>query len=247
MTNNTNQTTSKKGFFQKLGAGVKTTFGIRDLTPQQKSEVEQRKKEERAYRQVISERQKQAWQGAYKEELAKQRRLYARQKEQEAIQKGMAKAKAEVQGLSKPRQAGFFGKVSAFGEAMEKQLIAQQHSQKSGANPNVKPMGFQDIILGTPKKVDSWTAKQLGMAYPSAQAMEHKLIKYHKKKEHLKKLGTQEGGVTIAVNGTQITLAPKGTARKTSSKRVRHLKHRIKFKKSPKQKSQQFGEMFWKM
>jgi len=246
MTNNTNQTTSKKGFFQKLGAGVKTTFGIKDLTPQQKEEISKRKKEEQAYRQVISERQKQAWQVAYKEELAQQRKLYAEQKEKEARQRGVARARTEMQTMSKPRQAGFFGKISAFGEAMEKQLIAQQHSQKSGANPNVKPMGFQDIVLGTPKKVDSWTAKQLGMAYPSAQAMEHKLVKYHSKREHLKKLGTQEGGVTIAVNGTQITLAPKRTAKKTSGKRVRHLKHKIKFKKSPKQ-SNQFGEMFWKM
>jgi len=111
---NGNSKPKKINVFQRVGKGVKMTFGIKDITPEQKAEKEQKKKEEQAYRQEISARQKQAWQTTYKTELVKQRNLYAEQQDKEIMARARAKAKADVQAYAQPKsKVGFFGKVTS--------------------------------------------------------------------------------------------------------------------------------------
>ena len=99
---------------------------------------------------------------------------------------------------------------------------------------------------------DTWMSRELGgMVAPqfSAQAIEHKLIQHHKKHHphHLKHLGTQKGGVSVIIDGTQITLAkPQTSSRGSSRKRIRHLKLKHKLK-APKQQANQLNNLFWKL
>ena len=249
--------------FEKLGQGIRTTFHIKDLTPEQKAEAEKKKVEAQAYKQAISEREKQVWQSAYQQELLKQRQLYAEQQDKLTIARGMSKAQSEVQAMSKPKQTFFGALTSQLGGALPRQQSPlqqmafgtqrrivktkkgyyQQPQQAMGGTwdiPLGRSAGTQTYRKGKQTKPD-WVTRELGgvVAPYSAQALEHQLKKHHK--HHLKHLGTEKGGVTIAVNGTQITLAPQ----KKGSKRIRHLKRKLKF--VPKQQSQQFRDMVWKL
>jgi hypothetical protein len=83
--------------FQRLGKGVKTTFGIKDLTPQQQAETQKKKAEAQAYKQILSAKEKEAMQMAYQQELIRQRQVYSQEKQTEAVARGMARARTEVQ------------------------------------------------------------------------------------------------------------------------------------------------------
>lgn len=113
---------TKMTIFSRLGKGIKTTFGIRDLTPQQKVEQQKKQEEQKAYKEIISARQKQAWQMAYQQELARQRQLYGKQREKEAIARGMTKAQQEVQAMGQPKER--FGWLTAPARALQKIMPA---------------------------------------------------------------------------------------------------------------------------
>ena len=241
-------TDKKMSVFKRLQVGVKTTFGMKELTPEQKTERERKKREERAFKQAIAEKEREAYQMAYQKELIRQRQLYAQQKEQESIARAMVKARQDVQVTAQPKKklnwyltapARTVNKVFPMPPpAVQKQLDLSLRALTRGgdimsypATPKAKKK-----VTRVSSPVNSWIAKEIG-AYPlSAQALEYKLKKHHKKRQHLKGLGTK--GVSVVIDGTQITLQ---TPQKTKS-----VKHRL-LKKKLKPKVKQFSDDFWKL
>lgn len=137
--------------------GIKTTFHIKDLTPQQKEEIAKKKKEEQAYKQILEERKKAAYQEAYQKELAHQRQLYVQRQEKESMARAMSRAKQEVEAMSKPKQklswlsapANIINKYLPPPPAkVQKQLTASLSALSKQSPPKVKP---HLKSLGTPQ------------------------------------------------------------------------------------------------
>lgn len=214
----------KKTIFERAKAGVKTTFGIRDLTPQQKVEIEKKRKETQAYKQMISERQKQAWQIAYRQELTKQRQLYAKQKEREAIQRGITKAQQEIQVMAQPKEkfAWLTAPARAIEKAMpkpspkiQKQLDVSLREIIGGGAPVTKRTTFQGMIFGAPSK------------------------------QPKQKRGKQQK-IDISAGLWDIPLE-KPIKHFTAQAMEHKLKKGKSKLKIPKQQKNQFGDMFWKL
>jgi len=150
--------------FQSIGKGIKTLVVGKEKTPEEKEEIEKKRKEEQAYKQIISERQKQAWKQTYEQELARQRRLYAEKKEKETITRAMTKAQQDVANYNKPKPSLLSSFVGTF--------------------PKPTNSGLWDIPMGRPV---------VQQRYPySAQAIAHKIKKHHRKHQQLRHFGTSK-------------------------------------------------------
>lgn len=260
--------------FERVKQGVKTTFGIKELTPQQKADNLAKQKSENEYRQKISESQKQAWQMAYQQELIRQRQLNEEIKDKEAIARGMAKARQEVQSMNAPKQT-WLGKtmagVTKFQQGVGKIFPAPPSNAQTRLKQSMS--NSADITLGAPSgwggmgqpqqygrrtygrartrqpkmtAQQSWLARETGgMVQPYSYSAQAIGQRLHKRhKPHLKHLGTSKGGVSVVVNGTEIRLNP-ATSKVKSGRRVRHLKNKLKYRNQ--QPANQLGDMVWKL
>lgn len=255
-----------QNIFKRIGTGIKTTFHIKDLTPEQKTEREKKATREKSYKQEISKIKEASWQKAYEQEYQRQTLLYAEQQQKEGMSRGIARARQEVQAFGQPKQSWMgrtMGVIGKFQQGVGKVFPAPPSDAQARLQASMG--GATDIALGQPMGMgqpraygrrygrtpryartpnvtgsNDWVSRETGgivQAYPySAQALGNKLRKRHK--HHLKHLGTAKGGTSVRINGTTITLAGK-----PSGERTKHLKHRIKYYQQPQRTAP--DNIFW--
>ena len=254
---------------QKLGMGFRKTFGLKKKTAEEKEqikrikqirkeEINKRRVEEKTYKQIITQRQKEAWQVAYKEELANQRQMFARQKEAEAIARAKAKAKQDVFSPKPTGVAGFLTGIQSGLQSVApapskkvEQQLSRSVSFAMGGNDRMKAFtpapkkqqqamktysGFEslDFLMGTSPQPNKL----------SAQAISQRIKHHHKHQQHLKHLGTAKGGMEVSINGTKIVL---GTPKKKyfPQNKVRHQNLKSKLKKTIPS-SNAYNDLIWK-
>jgi hypothetical protein len=188
------------GIIKRIEQGVKTTFGIKDLTPQEKvakqeaiikqqQEIIKRKKEEQSYKEIISQRQKEAWQVAYQQELARQRSLYAEQQEKDTQARAMSKARQDVWQQNQPQQNRF---VSALASGMKSVGKFQQ--------------GVANIFPAPPQSVQQDLAKSI-RGEPTMPVQNYKTGK------SMKPLMPSTPNFNFNMDGTPMTSKPKSNSK----------------------------------
>ena len=224
--------TKKLSVFERAKVGVRTTFGIKELSPEQKADVERKRKEEQAYKQEITRLEKEAWQKVYQQEHQKQILIYAEKRQREAMARGVSKAQQEVEAMGKPKQK--LAWLSAPANALAKAMPTPSPKVQQQLDFSLKVLsGGAENVFGGAKQSKKISSMGTGMwDLPIKSSNNH---------TGLKQLGTARGGVNVDINSNgEIILA--GTGKKSRSRRVKNLKHKLKAKPQS-----QVGDMFWKL
>lgn len=231
---------TKMNVFERAKAGVRTTFGIKELSPQEKERLKTKQEQDKAYKQEISNIQKQAWQKAYEEEHRKQILLFAGKQRELAMARGRAKAQQEVEAMGKPKQklAWLSGPANALQKAMpapspkvQQQLDLSLGMLTGAKTATSRQPSFDDFVFGSRKQT-----KQNKISSMDAGTWD---LPMRKPSNALQKLGTPSGGVNVDIDSNgEIILA----SRKSKNKRIKNLKTKLKSPKQP-----QSGDMFWKL
>jgi len=196
--------------FQKVKQGIKTTFHIKDLTPEQKAEREKMQNRKKAYTQEISELQKEAWKKAYEKEQQKQILLYAARQQEASSIKARAKAEQDVNTMFAPKQGGgwavrTFQQIGKFQQGVSKLFPTPPAKVQDALN---RSMG----LGGTSKKAKPFVDMNAGMWDIPLGGQQQST-----NKKHIKHLGTKTAGVNVELNGLNFKLSKKKGKQKRSA------------------------------